>query len=332
MAGNNIYTRCDGIDVLREAVAMKEKRDYGVALDPKTEISITNGASGSFYGAILALLDPGDEVVVFEPFYSYHVNQMASIGVKSSFVRLTEPEWAFSDEQIEAVITSNTRGILINTPGNPCGKVFTRQELVRIGKIAEKHNMIVFCDEIYEYFVYEGEHITPISIPEMRPRTVVIGGFSKTYSVTGWRIGYVIAPSSVISAIGHLNDLVYVCPPAPLQVGVARGIIDLPVEHYQSLRDDHLEKRDMICSSLKKAGLKPTICKGAYYLLCDVSKIKGNTSYEKTINLLDMTGIGGVPGSAFFHDASGDHLVRLCFAKEKDVIEECCRRFEALQL
>ena len=230
------------------------------------------------------------------------------------------------------ILTHFDIGILINTPGNPSGKVFTREEIVRIGALAEKHELYIFSDEIYEYFVYEGKHVSPISIPSLRPRTVVIGGFSKTFSITGWRIGYILAPPEVAAAIGRLSDLVYVCAPAPLQVGVAEGIRSLSLTHYEELKQDHLEKRDLICASLNKAGLTPTICKGAYYLLCDVSKIEGNSSREKAMKLLEMTGIGGVPGSAFFHDNSGDHLIRFCFAKEKHIIEECCRRFEALNL
>lgn len=331
-AGHNTYTRFDGIQKLRDAIAFKEKRDYDVDLDPNAEIVITNGASGAFYGAILSLLNPGDEVVLFEPFYSYHVTQLAANGVKSSFVRLAEPTWEFTDEQLEAAITPRTRAILINTPGNPSGKVFSYDEMIRINRVCEKHDMIIFSDEIYEYFVYEGKHVSPIGIPELRPRTVVIGGFSKTFSVTGWRIGYCIAPPEAAAAIGRLNDLVYVCAPAPLQVGVAEGIINLPLSHYDELMKDHLEKRDLICASLTKAGLTPTVCKGAYYLLCDVSKIEGSTSRDKAMKLLEMCGIGGVPGSAFFHDNSGDHLIRFCFAKEKHVIEECCRRLEALNL
>lgn len=147
------------------------------------------GGLQAFYGAILALLNPGDEVLLFEPFYSYHVMQLASNGVTAKFIRLHEPDWEFTDEQIEEAITSKTRAILINTPGNPSGKVFTKEELLRIGAVAEKHDLILFCDEIYEYFVYEGKHVSPIALPSLRPRTVVIGGFSKTFSITGWRIG-----------------------------------------------------------------------------------------------------------------------------------------------
>ncbi len=329
--GHNSYTRHDGIDPLRTAIASKELRDKGVEIDPDSEIVVTSGATGALYSAVMALLNPGDEVVVFEPFYGYHISTLQSADISIKYVRLSAPNWDFTDEQLAEVITDKTRAILINTPGNPSGKVFTRNELLRIGTFAEKHDLIIFSDEIYEYFVYDGEHISPISIPELRHRTVVVGGFSKTFSITGWRVGYTIAPPHVTDAIGHLSDLIYVCAPAPLQVGVAQGLTDLLPEHYDALRDDHLIKRDMICAALSKAGLNPTVPKGAYYLLADISKVPGETSRDKAINLLEMTGIAGVPGSAFFHDNSGDNLIRFCFAKEISIIEECCRRFEKLE-
>ncbi len=331
-AGHNSYTRHDGIDPLRQAIADKELREKGVALDPEAEIVVSSGATGALYSAVMALLDPEDEVVVFEPFYGYHVSTLQSANVNINYVRLAEPTWEFTDEQIENAITPKTRAILINTPGNPSGKVFTREELLRIGEIAEKHDLIIFSDEIYEYFVYEGEHVSPISIPELRPRTVMVGGFSKTFSITGWRVGYTVAPPTVSAAIGHLSDLVYVCAPAPLQVGVAEGIRSLSKEHYKELSDDHLAKRDMICASLKKAGLNPTVPKGAYYLLADISKIEAESSRERALKFLELTGIAGVPGSAFFHDNSGDHLIRFCFAKEMSIIEECCARIEKISL
>jgi len=330
--GHNSYTRHDGIDPLRTAIAEKELRDKGINVDPNSEIVVSSGATGALYSAVMALLNPGDEVIVFEPFYGYHISTLQSADITINYIRLTAPEWEFTDEQLAEVVTSKTRAILINTPGNPCGKVFTRDELLRIGRFAEQHDLIIFSDEIYEYFVYEGEHISPISIPELRPRTVVVGGFSKTFSITGWRVGYTIAPAHVTDAIGHLSDLIYVCAPAPLQVGVAAGLNSLSEDHYLELRDDHLKKRDMICASLAKAGLNPTIPKGAYYLLADVSKVPGKTSREKALNLLEMTGIAGVPGSAFFHDTSGDNLIRFCFAKELSIIKECCKRFENLVL
>ncbi len=331
-AGHNSYTRHDGITSLREAIAAKEFRDKGISIDPDSEIVVTGGATGALYSAVMALLDPGDEVVVFEPFYGYHVSTFQSAGLGIRYVRLSEPDWQFTDEQLLKAITPSTRAILINTPSNPSGKVFTREELLRIGKIAEKFNLILISDEIYEYFVYTGSHISPLSIPELRTRTVLVGGFSKTFSITGWRVGYTIAPKEITTAIGHLSDLVYVCAPAPLQAGVAQGLMELPAQHYNDLRDDHRIKRDMICESLRKAGLNPTVPDGAYYLLADISRIEAPTSRDRALKLLTMTGIAGVPGSAFFHDNSGDHLIRFCFAKDQAIIEECCRRFESIQL
>ncbi len=330
-SGHNSYTRHDGITPLREAIAAKEFRDKGITVDPDTEIVVTGGATGALYSAIMSLLDEGDEVIVFEPYYGYHVSTLQSAGIGIRYVRLAEPTWEFTDEQLIHAVSPKTKAILINTPSNPCGKVFTREELLRIGSVAEKYNLIIFSDEIYEYFVYSGTHVSPLSIPELRHRTVVVGGFSKTFSITGWRIGYTIAPAQITAAIGHISDLVYVCAPAPLQAGVAQGLMELTPEHYHELRDDHRIKRDMICNSLAKVGLNPTIPDGAYYLLADISRIKADSSRDRALKLLEMTGIAGVPGSAFFHDNSGDHLIRFCFAKDLPIIEECCRRFEALE-
>lgn len=329
--GQNSYTRHDGIVQLREAIAAKESRDKNVTIDPHQEIIVTGGATGALYSAVLALLDPGDEVIIFEPFYGYHVSTLESAGVGIQYVRMQEPNWDFTDEQLHAAVTPRTRAILINTPSNPSGKVFTREEILRIGKVAEQHNLIIFSDEIYEYFVYEGTHCSPLSIPELRSRTIVIGGFSKTFSITGWRVGYTIAPAEISSVIGHLSDLVYVCSPAPLQAGVTQGLNDLPPSHYADLRDDHRIKRDMICDSLVKSGLTPTVPHGAYYLLADFSIVKAPTSRDRALKVLELTGIAGVPGSAFFHDNSGDHLIRFCFAKDLPIIEECCRRFESIK-
>jgi len=329
-AGHNSYTRHDGITALREAIASKELRDKNVVVDPDSEIVVTGGATGALYSSVMALLDPGDEVIVFEPFYGYHVSTLQSAGIGIRYVRLSEPDWSFTDEQLLHAVTPSTKAILINTPSNPCGKVFTREELLRIGVIAEKFNLIIFSDEIYEYFVYTGTHVSPISIPELRHRTVLIGGFSKTFSITGWRVGYTIAPKAITEVIGHMSDLVYVCAPAPLQAGVTQGLLELPPSHYTDLRDDHLVKRDLICAALEKAGLHPTIPNGAYYVLADVSRISADSSRDRALKILAQTGIAGVPGSAFFHDNSGDHLIRFCFAKDLSVIEECCRRFEKL--
>ncbi len=325
--GHNSYTQHTGITPLREAIAQKEKILKEVVIDPDTEIVVSSGATGALYSALLATLNPNEEVIVFEPYYGYHVSTLLSLDIKINYVRLEEPDWHFTKEMVEEKITPQTKAILINTPGNPSGKVMSREELLLLGEIAETHNLILFSDEIYEYFVYGSKkHLSPISIPELRERTIVIGGFSKTFSITGWRVGYTIAPKHISEAIGHVSDLVYVCAPAPLQGGVAKGIETLEKEHYKELCDDHLLKREKICSALSEAGFTPMIPDGAYYVLADLSSIKANTSRERALQFLDETGVAGVAGSAFYHDNSGDHLCRFCYAKEMSVIEEACQR------
>ena len=330
--GKNSYTAHHGISEIRDAIAKKELRDRGIAVDPHSEIVVTAGATGALYSALLATLDVGDEVIVFEPYYGYHISTLEALGIGIRYVRLNEPDWTFSVEQVKSQIRSKTKGIIINTPGNPSGKVWSRDELELIGTIAEENDLIIYSDEIYEYFVYEGEHISPISIPRLRERTILIGGFSKTFSVTGWRVGYTIAPREISEAISHLSDLVYVCAPAPLQYGVAEGINSLNIEHYKELCEDHLEKREMICRAFENAGITVTRPHGAYYLLADLSELQASSSRERAIKFLETTGIAGVPGSAFFHDNSGDHLVRFCYAKEKSIIEECCKRIEKVNI
>lgn len=328
--GYNSYTQSVGITALRNAIALKEHQLKDVMLNPEEEIVVSSGATGALYSALLATLNPGDEAVVFEPFYGYHVATLQALNIKINYVRLEGEKWDIPFEKVEAAITDKTKAIIINTPGNPSGKVWSHSELEHIGNIAIEKNLIIFSDEIYEYFVYgEKKHISPISLPQLRDRTVVIGGFSKTFSITGWRVGYTLAPPAVSKVIAEMSDLVYVCAPSPLQTGVTEGILTLSEGHYSWLRNDHYEKREKICSALHDAGFTPSVPDGAYYLLADLSSIEATSSRERAITFLKETGIAGVPGSAFFHDNSGDHLVRFCFAKEMTVIEEVCKRIRA---
>lgn len=327
--GDNNYTRLDGIDELRIAVAQKEKAYKGIDVDPHNEVVITNGATGALYNAVMTLLDPGDEVVVFEPYYGYHVATFLTAGININYVRMEAPDWDFKKEDVINSITDKTKAIMINTPSNPCGKVFSEEELLFLGEIAEKNSLYIFSDEIYEYFVYDGlQHISPASLKSLKERTIIIGGFSKTFSVTGWRVGYVIAPSEITPLLGQFNDLVYICPPAPLQHGVTVGLNTLGKQHYSKLRDDHFELREIFCSTLLKVGMTPYIPNGAYYVLSDISSLPGENCKDKVMRFLDKTGVAGVPGYSFYHDNSGDNLVRFCFAKEKHIIEEACNRIE----
>jgi aminotransferase len=218
--GYNIYTRLDGIARLRNAIAAKQLRDYGLTYDPETEVLVASGATGGLHAASMALLNPGDEVLLFEPFYGYHVSTLQSLRVKTVLVPLAEPDYALDINALRTAVTPKTRAILLNTPTNPSGKVFTRAELESIAAVVQEHDLFLITDEIYEYFVYDGaRHISPATLPGMRDRTIVISGFSKTFSVTGWRLGYITADAKWMGAMSYFHDLTYVCAPSAFQHG-----------------------------------------------------------------------------------------------------------------
>ncbi|MFC1499292.1 pyridoxal phosphate-dependent aminotransferase [Verrucomicrobiota bacterium] len=329
--GHNIYTSCQGMSQLRQAISGKMKKLYGMEVDPENEVLVSIGATGAFYSVCLALLDPGDEVILLEPFYGYHDATLAAIGCKPRYVRLDPPDWTFDMAALESVITERTRAIVLNTPSNPAGKVFTRLELEMISDFAETHDLVVFTDEIYEHFVYDGfEHLPPAMIPGMRERTITISGFSKVFSITGWRLGYAVCPPDVVVTASHLNDLVYVCAPSPLQLGAVRGVLELGPEYYAGVSEDHLRKRDQFCMALSGAGLTPFVPRGSYYVLADISRVPGNDDKERVMHILQKTGVASVPGRAFYHDNAGRDLARFCFAKKQNILDEACERIQDL--
>jgi len=329
--GINYYTRYDGLQCLREAISKKVSSYNKINCDPEKNIIVSGGATGAFYCACLALLDPGDEVIVFEPYYGYHINTLHAAGAIPRYVRMTPPLWSFDKADLEKMVSVRTKGIVINTPANPSGKVFNKDELLLLSEFAIRHDLFIFTDEIYEYFVYDDNtHISPASIKEIFDRTITISGYSKTYSITGWRIGYCVCHEKWATTIGYVNDLVYVCGPAPLQMGVADGINQLPDSFYENIRLTYKRMRDKICGTLHSIGLIPFVPQGAYYVLADVSKIPGKSSKEKAMRLLYDTGVACVPGTAFFHDDSGENLVRFCFAKREDVLDEACRKLSLI--
>jgi len=330
--GINSYTRYDGLAELRQAIAKKISAYNGITADPETEITVSAGSTGSFYCACLALLDPGDEVILFEPYYGYHVNTLLAADAVPRYVSLSMPELKFSVDDLEKAVTTKTKGIMICTPANPSGKVFSEAELKIIADFAIRHDIFVFTDEIYEYFIYDGaRHVSPGAMPEIADRTISIFGYSKTFSITGWRIGYSVCRRKWADMIGYVNDLVYVCAPAPLQMGVASGINELSPEYYHELCKEFKVKRDMLCSALAVAGLPPIVPKGAYYVLADAVKLPGKNSKDKAMYLLEKTGVASVPGSAFYNN-SDNNFIRFCFAKMDDVLDEACQRIKTLQL
>ena len=244
--GLNIYTRLDGIAPLRQAIAGKLAHHNGVTVDPDAEILVTSGATGGFLAACLALFDPGDEVILFEPFYGYHLNTLRAQRVNAVPVPLAAPGWALDLEVLRAAITPRTRGIVLNSPSNPCGKVFSRAELEAVAALAIEHDLFVITDEIYEYFVFGGaRHICLATLPGMAERTISISGLSKTFSITGWRIGYLVADRRWLGAISYFHDLVYVCAPSPFQHGAAAGLLQLPDSFYAGLATEYQARRDM---------------------------------------------------------------------------------------
>jgi aminotransferase len=332
--GHNIYTRLDGIARLRRAIAAQVARTHGIEVDPEREVLITNGATGAFQSTIEAILNPGDEVLLFEPFYGYHANMLRARQVVPVPVALSDPDWALDLAAVRAALTPRTRAMIINTPSNPAGKVFTRAELEGLAAIAEEHDLFLFTDEIYEHFLYgSARHLSPASLPGMRGRTILMSGFSKTFSVTGWRVGYLIADSRWVPSIGYFHDMTYVCAPAPLQHGVADGVEQLPPSFYTALATEHLTKRTTLVNALRDAGLTPHVPDGAYYILASTGSLNGRNAAEKSRDLLARTGVAGVAGSAFFRPGSpaGEELLRFCFAKRDDQLAEACVRLRALR-
>jgi aminotransferase len=330
-AGHNIYTRLDGIARLRNAIAAKQQRDYGLAYDPESEVLVASGATGGFHAAAMALLNPGDEVLLFEPFYGYHVSTLKSLRITPVLVPLSEPDWALDSDALKTAVTPKTRAIVLNTPSNPGGKVFSLAEIQEISAVCLEHDLFLITDEIYEYFVYDGaRHISAATLPGMKERTIVISGFSKTFSVTGWRLGYVTADRKWMGAMSYFHDLTYVCAPSALQHGAAAGLEQLPPSFYTELAASHQDKRTRMLSALTDAGLTPSTPAGAYYALADATKLAGKTAAEKARHLLAVTGVASVAGSAFFRPGRGENLLRFCFAKKDEDLDEACARLRRL--
>lgn len=336
-AGHNIYTRAEGIEPLREAIAGKLARFNRLDVNPETQVLVTSGATGAMQATVMALLNAGDECILFEPFYGYHVSTLRSQRIVPVIVPMEAPEWAFDAERLRAAITPRTRAIILNSPSNPSGKVFTLTELHALAELAIEHDLFVITDEMYEYFVYDGvTHHSLAALPGMVERTITISGFSKTFSVTGWRLGYLAASERWMPAISFFHDLVYVCAPSPLQHGAAAGLLALPESFYTGVATDHQRKRDVLCQALRDAGLKPSIPAGAYYVLADARSIPGSNGRERARRLLRDTGVAAVAGSAFFsNDVNGinrgEDLLRFCFAKKDDELAEAARRLTTIR-
>jgi len=331
LADRSTYSSYEGLPALREQIARKLATYNGLTVDPDRELVVTVGSAGAFACTCQALLNPGDEVIVFEPFYGYHVNVLRALGLVPVFVPLAGPDWELDAVRLATALTAHTRAIIVNTPANPSGKVFCRHELEAIRDLCLTHDLLVITDEIYEHIVYERPHLSPATIPGLGPRTVTLSGFSKTFSITGWRLGYACAPAELAERIGLVNDLLYICAPTPLQHGLAAGMAQLGPDYYRDLAADYRAKRDTFCTVLAEVGLRPHVPAGAYYVLADVGDLGHGNAIAAAMHILEKVGVASVPGSSFFSGTAGEHLVRFCYAKDWPVLRDACARLRHLR-
>ena len=321
------YSRYDGIAELRQAVADKLARHNELEVDPDGELVITVGSAGAFTCALQGLFNPGDELIVFEPYYGYHVNAIKVCGCSAKVVSLRRPDWRLEAADLEDAKNDRTRAVLVNTPGNPSGKVFSPEELEAVADFCRRHDLLAITDEIYEYMVYDGNrHVSLATLEGMKERTVTISGFSKTFSITGWRLGYAAAPPELAEPIGLVNDLFYICAPTPLQHGLARALEVLEDSYYEEICERYRVNRDQFCDALVRGGLEPMVPQGSYYVLADVSKLGCENSRQAAMELLERTGVAAVPGEAFFAGDGGRDLLRFCVAQPQELVDEAARR------
>ncbi len=324
-ADHSIYSRYEGLDPLRAAIARKMAAYNVLPCDPDTEVLVTAGSTGGFVAAALSFVEEGDEVILFSPFYGYHFNVLRLARPVIRSVTLRGAGWEFDEAELRAAFTAKTKAIVINTPCNPCGKVFTRAELELVARLCVEHDCLAITDEIYEYILYDGRrHVSLATLPGMRGRTITLSGFSKTYNMTGWRLGYAVAPAELTARMGVVADLLYICAPTPLQHGVLAAF-DLPASYYEQLARDYDRKRSQTMAACDAVGLQSLPPQGSYYLMVDVRGAGFRDDRQAADALLSRCGVAAVPGSSFYTDpADGRHQLRLCFAKTDADLARAC--------
>jgi aminotransferase len=322
----NQYAITWGTPSLRLAIAEKYRRWYDVPVDPDTEVTVTCGATEAMAAAFLALVDPGDEVIIFEPFYENYGPDAILAGAQPVFVPLEPPDWRFDPDRLRAAFTSRTRAIIVNTPQNPTGRVLTTEEMQLIATLCMENDVWAITDEIYEHIRYAGNHHLLAAVPGMRERTVTISGLSKTFSCTGWRLGYAIAPAEESVAIRKVHDFLTVGAPAPLQEAGAVGMAFGP-EYYNHMALEYRARRDLLCDALRRAGFRFAVPEGAYYVLADFSALSEESDRDFALWLARDAGIATVPGSSFHATPGAGHqYVRFAFCKKTETLERAAER------
>ncbi|MEP6570106.1 MAG: aminotransferase class I/II-fold pyridoxal phosphate-dependent enzyme [Acidobacteriota bacterium] len=332
----NQYAITWGARDFREAIARKTKWYLGLDVDPETELTVTCGSTEGMIAAMMATVDPGEEVVVFEPFYENYAPDAILSDAKPRYVPLRAPDWSFDRDELRTAFNPNTKAIIVCNPNNPTGKVFTRAEMEFIASLCREFDALCFTDEIYEHILYPREgaeiaHISMAQIEGMRERTVIVNSMSKTYSVTGWRVGYCIAPPAVTSAIRKVHDFLTVGAAAPLQAAGAYAL-SLPAKYYDNLQNEYRARRDLLLPVLENAGFKTFRPDGAYYIMTDISAFGFADDVEFTRHLIREVGVACVPGSSFYSvPERGRQQVRFCFCKKDETLQLAAERLGKLR-
>jgi aminotransferase len=332
MADINQYAITWGAKPLRNAIAADVSRRHGIPVDPETNITVCCGSTEAMMSTMLAIVDPGDEVIVFEPFYENYGPDAILSGATPKFVRLREPDWSYDPDELAAAFSNRTRAIIINTPNNPTGKVFAREELAGIARWCQHWGTIAVTDEIYDHILYDGAtHVPMASIEGMADRTVTINSVSKTFSVTGWRVGWTVGPADITSAIRKVHDFLTVGAAAPLQAAAAAAL-GLPGEYYQDLADRYQGRRDRLMGILQRAGFVCYEPRGAYYIMTDIAGFGFPDDVSFARHLVTEIGVASVPGSSFYSDpALGRTKVRFCFCKRDETLQAAEERLARLR-
>lgn len=328
----NQYAITWGARDFRRAIARKTKHFAGVEVDPEREITVCCGATETMLSSLLAVINPGDEVIVVAPYYENYGPDSVLAGATPRFINLHEPDGRLDPDELRAAFNSRTKAIIVNTPNNPSGKVFSRAEMELIATLCQEHDCLAITDEIYEHLVYRGEHVYMLGLPGMRERTIAISGMSKSYSVTGWRVGYAIAAPPLTDAIRKVHDFVTVGAPAPLQ---AAGVVamELPDQYYLDLLAGYRQRRDYLVSNLQTLGFRCAPPDGAYYVMCEFDRFGFDDDVAFARYLIQEAGVAVVPGSSFYPDPKrGQRKVRFSFCKKMETLQRAVARLDALRV
>ncbi len=331
MSDYNQYSITWGAKDLREEISRKAREYNHIEADPESEVTVTCGSTEAMMASMLAIINEGDEVVIFEPFYENYGPDAAVSGAVPRFVPLNE-DYSINEDALASAFNKKTRALILNTPNNPCGRVFTKGELKLIADLCADYDVVAVTDEIYEYILYDNrKHVSIGSLDDMRDRTITISGFSKTYSVTGWRIGYALAGKTLTSAVRKVHDFLTVGAPAPLQHACAAAL-RFPDSYYKELVKMYDGKRRLLYDALTKAGFNCTLPEGAYYILADIPEGTGmdDTAFAKY--MVSKIGVAAVPGSSFYRSEEGRHKLRFTFSKRDETLQEAARRLEKLHI